>query len=59
MKDDNKCMMNFQFDWNEVFEGVKQGVIRELSEANFESIVNMAVSDVKNEFRNKISRRIL
>ena len=54
MKDDNKCMMNFQFDWNEVFEGVKQGVIRELSEANFESIVNMAVSDVKNEFRNKI-----
>lgn len=52
--ENNKCKMHFEFDWNEVFEGIKQGVIRELSEANFDTIVNLAIDDVKNEFRNKI-----
>lgn len=52
--ENNKCKMNFEFDWDEVFEGIKQGVIRELSEANFDTIVNLAIDDVKNEFRNKI-----
>lgn len=52
--ENNKCKMHFEFDWDEVFEGIKQGVIRELSEANFDTIVNLAINDVKNELRNKI-----
>ena len=46
--------MNFEFDFDEVFDGIKQGVIKELSEMNFEEATNIVISDVKNELYKKI-----
>lgn len=46
--------MTFNFDWDEVFEGVRQGVIRELAETEFDGDRNRAVSEIKSEILSKI-----
>ena len=46
--------MTFNFDWEEVFEGVKQGVIRELAETEFDGDRNRAISEIKSEILSKI-----
>lgn len=46
--------MTFNFDWEEVFEGIKQGVIRELAETEFDGDRNRAVSEIKSEILSKI-----
>lgn len=47
--------LSFEFDFDEVFEGIKQGVIRELSEINFEEVKEQAIKEIKNEVKQKIS----
>lgn len=44
----------FEFDFDEVLEGVKQGVIRELSETNFEVAKNNVINQLKSEIKNEI-----
>lgn len=44
----------FEFDFDEVLEGVKQGVIRELSETNFEAAKNNVINQLKSEIKNEI-----
>jgi len=46
--------MTFNFDCDEVFEGIKQGVIRELAETEFDGDRNRAVSEIKSEILSKI-----
>jgi len=46
--------LKFEFDFDEVFEGIKQGVIRELSETNFEEAKNSVVNQLKSEIKNEI-----
>jgi len=47
---------NFKFEFNldEVLEGIKQGVIRELSEENFDEAKNLVITQLKTEIKNKI-----
>ena len=47
--------LKFEFDFEEVFEGIKLGVIKEMSEATFDDITTSAINQVKNEMKNKIS----
>lgn len=47
--------MKFEFDFDEVFEGIKQGVIRELAETNFDEAKSEAVNSIKNDIKKKIS----
>ena len=47
--------LKFEFDFEEVFEGIKLGVIKEMSEATFDDITSSAINQVKNEMKNKIS----
>lgn len=47
--------MKFEFDFDEVFEGIKLGVIKEMSEMSFDSITTNAINQVKSEIKNKIS----
>lgn len=44
----------FEFDFDEVLEGIKQGVIRELAEMNFEGARDVAIRDVKAELKKEI-----
>lgn len=46
--------LKFEFDFDEVFEGIKQGVIRELAETNFESAKDTAINQIKSEIKEKI-----
>ena len=46
--------LKFEFDFDEVFEGIKQGVIRELSEVNFDEAKESAINQVKSEVKAKI-----
>lgn len=43
--------LKFEFDFDEVFEGIKQGVIRELSEANFDEAKTEAIDQIKKEIK--------
>ena len=50
----NENMMNFSFNFDEVFEGIKCGVVKEMSEMNFEQvdseeIVNMIIEECYGE----------
>ena len=47
-------ILKFEFDFEEVFEGVKQGVIRELAEVNFDNASNQVKNELKSEIKNKI-----
>jgi hypothetical protein len=47
--------LKFEFDFDEVFEGIKLGVIKEMSEMTFDSITTNAINQVKSEMKNKIS----
>lgn len=47
--------LKFEFDFDEVFEGIKLGVIKEMSEMTFDGITSSAISEVKTEMKNKIS----
>lgn len=47
--------LKFEFDFDEVFEGIKLGVIKEMSEMTFDDITHSAISQVKSEMKNKIS----
>jgi len=47
--------LKFEFDFDEVFEGIKQGVIRELSETNFEEAKESAINSIKSEVNTKIA----
>lgn len=44
----------FEFDFDEVLEGIKQGVIRELSEMEFDGAKDAAIRDVKAELKKAI-----
>lgn len=46
--------LKFEFDFDEVFEGIKQGIIRELAETNFDAAKNTAVNQIKSEIKEKI-----
>ncbi len=46
--------LKFEFDFDEVFEGIKQGVIRELSETNFDEAKESAINQIKNEVKSKL-----
>jgi hypothetical protein len=47
--------LKFEFDFDEVFEGIKLGVIKEMSEMTFDDITSSAINQVKTEMKNKIS----
>ena len=47
--------LKFEFDFNEVFEGIKQGVIRELSEMEFSAARDAAIRQVKDEVKKEIT----
>lgn len=47
--------LKFEFDFDEVFEGIKQGVIRELSETNFDEAKESAINQIKSEVKGKIA----
>lgn len=47
--------LKFEFDFDEVFEGIKQGVIRELSEINFDEAKESAINQIKNEVKAKLA----
>lgn len=47
--------LKFEFDFDEVFEGIKQGVIRELSETNFDEAKDVAINQIKNEVKGKLA----
>lgn len=47
--------LKFEFDFDEVFEGIKQGVIRELSETNFDEAKESAINQIKNEVKSKLA----
>lgn len=46
--------LKFEFDFDEVFEGIKQGVIRELSETNFDEAKESAINQIKSEVKGKL-----
>ncbi len=46
--------LKFEFDLDEVFEGIKQGVIRELAETNFDVAKDTAINQIKSEIKEKI-----
>lgn len=46
--------LRFEFDFDEVFEGIKQGIIRELSEMEFDAARDVAISQVKTEVKKEI-----
>lgn len=46
--------LKFEFDFEEVFEGIKQGVIRELEEMNFDAAKDNAINQIKSEIKSKI-----
>ena len=46
--------LNFEFDFDEVFEGIKQGVIRELSEMEFDAERSEVIRQTKNEVKKEI-----
>ena len=50
---DNK--LKFEFDFEEVFEGIKQGVIRELSEMEFSAARDAAIRQVKDEVKKEVT----
>ena len=43
--------LKFEFSFDEVFEGIKQGVIRELSETNFDIAKDQVVEQLKSEIK--------
>ena len=47
--------LKFEFDFDEVFDGIKQGVIRELSETNFDEAKESAINSIKSEVKSKIA----
>lgn len=47
--------LKFEFDFDEVFEGIKQGIIRELAETNFDAIKDTAINQVKSEVKEKVA----
>lgn len=48
-------LVKFEFDFDEVFEGIKLGVIKEMSEMTFDDITINAINQIKTEMKNKIS----
>ena len=47
--------LTFEFDFDEVFEGIKQGVIRELSEMEFSAARDTAIRQVKDEVKKEVT----
>ena len=47
--------LKFEFDFDEVFEGIKQGVIRELSEMEFSAARDTAIRQVKDEVKKEVT----
>jgi hypothetical protein len=48
-------LLKFEFDFDEVFEGIKLGVIKQLEEVEFENIVSNATSQAKEDLKKKIA----
>jgi hypothetical protein len=46
--------LKFEFDFDEVFEGIKQGVIREVSEMEFDVARDTAIRQIKDEVKKEI-----
>ena len=46
--------LKFEFDFDEVFEGIKQGVIRELTEMEFDAARSEVIRQTKNEVKKDI-----
>lgn len=49
--------LKFEFDFDEVFEGIKLGAIKQLSELNFENATESVKNEMKNELKQKICIR--
>ena len=47
--------LKFEFDFDEVFEGIKQGVIKELSEMEFSAARDSAIRQVKDEVKREVT----
>lgn len=47
--------LKFEFDFDEVLEGIKQGVIRELSEIEFSAARDTAIRQVKDEVKREVT----
>lgn len=47
--------IKFEFDCDEVFEGIKAGVIKELSESSYDEIRSKAVNEIKNKIVSEIN----
>lgn len=47
--------LKFEFDFDEVFEGIKQGVVRELSEMEFSAARDTAIRQVKDEVKREVT----
>lgn len=47
--------LKFEFDFDEVLEGIKQGVIRELSEMEFSAARDTAIRQVKDEVKREVT----
>lgn len=47
--------LKFEFDFDEVFEGIKQGAIRELSETNFDEAKESVINQIKCEVKGKLA----
>lgn len=47
-------MLKFEFDFDEVFEGIKQNVIKELSEIEIDSVSSNLRTEIKYEIKNML-----
>lgn len=47
--------LKFEFDFDEVFEGIKQGVIRELEEMEFDAAKSEVIRQTKDEVKKEIA----
>lgn len=47
--------LKFEFDFDEVFEGIKQGTIREIAGMKFDEAKDIAIYEIKKEIMEKFS----
>lgn len=50
----SKTKLKFEFDFNDVFKGIQQGVIRELAEYDFQATADSVVRDLKSGLKKEI-----
>lgn len=50
----SKTKLKFEFDFNDVFKGIQQGVIRELAEYDFQATADSVVRDLKSGLKKEM-----